>query len=257
MFSYFRLASLSTSAVLVFNMPTSRPDEGDVTATVTLSAALTAMLLSELAFDTDDTAFWRRWLGWWGYVWRRALLALVPVFVALLVCQAVSTNVGIAQQLAEGLAAGVTASALLRADARTRVRAGHVPEAAQAASVLSWIYRQACRRFDARARRAIEVFVFSLRMAGPGGLKGLLLTAEEVEGALSKDLGGTHSVKERKALQDRLDSLRAQMDLVIDPFANDRARRRAGTVLAESIVDELAQRRWSRPSNNNETKEGR
>ncbi|MEU3253119.1 hypothetical protein [Streptomyces sp. NPDC006997] len=228
-----------------------------MTVTVTVTAVLTAILLSELAFDTDDTAFWRRWLGWWGYVWRRGLLALIPALVALLVSQAVSTDGGRVRQVTQGLVAGVTASALLRADARTRVRGGQRPETAQAASALSWIYQQACRRFDARARRAIEKFVLTLRKAGAGHMERLLPTAEEVDGLLSKELSGVHTAKQRKALQDRLDSLRAQMDLMVDPLADGRARRRAGAVLAETIIDELAQRRWNRPPAHNETKEGR
>lgn len=225
--------------------------------TVGLIAVGTAVFASELAFDAGDTAYWRRWLGWFGYTWRRVLLALVPVLLAVLLAQAVSGEGDLAQQIWKGLAAGALAAAVLRADTRARVRGVQDADSAQAASVLSWIYRQACQRFDARASQRIVAFVTSLRNAGTNYPQHLLMTAEEIAGVLSQEIDTaqtTRSIKRWKACQDRL---REQMDLIRDPFADDHDRRRAAAALSESIINELAQRRWNRPPAHKEPKERR
>lgn len=218
-----------------------------MTVTMAMTAMLTSVVLSELAFDSDDIAYWRRWLGRFGYLWRRVLLALVPAALAVLLCQAISSGGGVFQQLGKGLTAGVAAAALLRADTRTHMRTHASAESAQAASALTWIYRQACRRFDAVAGRRVISFTQTLRMSGNGSPTSLLLTAEEIEGVLSQELNAGQTAKRRKICQDHLASLREQMDLVLDPLAGDRDRRRAATALSESIANEMTQRKWNRP----------
>ncbi|MEV5438202.1 hypothetical protein AB0K80_19640 [Streptomyces sp. NPDC052682] len=241
------LASMSISPVLVIEVQISQDGESSDEVTVTVAvAAVTAVLLSELAFDADHTAYWRRWLGPFGYLWRRALLALVPVVLAMLLCQAVSTGGGIAQQFGRGLVTGVSAAAMLRADPHLRVRGIRSTESAQSASALSWIYKQACRRFDARARQSIVAFMSQLRKPG-ADYRNLVTTAEEIEGVISQEIKTLQPTKHRQACQTRLDSLREQMDLVIDPYADDRTVRRAAAALAELIANEMEQRRWNRP----------
>ncbi|MYT90279.1 hypothetical protein GTY40_04335 [Streptomyces sp. SID8359] len=218
--------------------------------TATVAAMVVAILLSELAFDTRDIAYWRRWLGRFGYRWRRALLMLVPAVLALGVQQAAPDTTSIAAQLMVGAAAGVTAAAVLRADTRghTRIRSGRSDhDQMQVASALSWMYRQVCRRYDARARAGIDRFLRSLRNETPGDPQRLLQTAEEIEGVISQELTSVQKTGPRKELQKRLDTLREQMDLVVDPLAEPRDRRRASHQLSESIAEEMSTRRWNRP----------
>ncbi|MET9925464.1 MULTISPECIES: hypothetical protein [unclassified Streptomyces] len=213
-------------------------------------AIATAILLSELAFDARDIAYWRRWLGWFGYAWRRLFLMAVPAVLALVVLQVAPDTTSVAAQMMVGAAAGVTAAALLRADTRghTRIRSGGTDhDQMQVASALSWMYRQVCRRYDARARTGIDRFLRSLRNETPGDSERLLQTAEEIEGVISQELRSVQKTGPRKDLQKCLDTLREQMDLAVDPFADPREKRRASHQLSESIAEEMSTRRWNRP----------
>jgi hypothetical protein len=219
---------------------------GDVIGTLT--AVLSALLLSELAFDPRDAAYWRRWLGWFGYTWRRLLLALAPAVVALAASQVAPGTAPVGQQILHGAIAGVTAAALLRADPQRRVRPGRGaagPDQARAASALSWISQRACQRFDTLARRRIVAYLAELKVAGPGYPDNLLVTAEEIAGALGQDRGSAPA-RSRKAIEQKLDQVREYMDVLCDPLANERQCQAAAFALSELVAHEMMIRRWDR-----------
>lgn len=213
------------------------------------SSLVAAVVMSELAFDADATAYWRRWLGWFGYSWRRLSLTAVPAALAVVLCQAAPSSGNTIQQILAGAAAGAGAAVLLRADTRTHIVGGHRDsETNQAASALTWIYRQARERFDSTARRRVDTFTAALRREAPPRPERLIAIAEEIEGAFIRDLGTASSVKEQRPLERRLATLREWMDLLVDPLADERDRRRASAALSELVAEEIVVRRWSRPA---------
>jgi hypothetical protein len=219
--------------------------------TATLTALVSALILSELAFDARDTAYWRRWLGRFSYVWRRLALAAIPAVFALVLRQMVpdTASAPLSQQVLQGLLAGIAAAALLRADpGRVHFRARDISAAdpARAASALSWIYDRACRQLDALAERHIVKDLARQKVAGPNHPDELLCTAEEIAGALIQERKSGPS-RLRKAAQERLDALREQMDILCDPLATPRERRTAAFALSELIAKEMTKRRWDRP----------
>jgi hypothetical protein len=217
--------------------------------TGTLIVVVCALLLSELAFDARDAAYWRRWLGWFGYTWRRLMLALAPAGLAFMASQVVPRTAPVGQQLFQGAIAGITSAALLRADTgRAHVRPGRAPagsDQARAASALSWIYQRACQRFDAMARRRILAHLADLKVAGPRYPDDLLVTAEEIAGALGQERSSAPA-RSRKAIEQKLDQVREYMDVMCDPLADERQCQVAAFALSELIADEMMIRRWDR-----------
>lgn len=217
--------------------------------TATLAALVSALILSELAFDARDKAYWRRWLGRFSYTWRRLVLASVPACLAMMLRQMLPGTASLSQELLHGFLAGIAAAALLRADpGRVHIRKQDISGAdpARAASMLAWIYDRACQQLDALAHRRIVQDLARQKVTGPGHPDELLCTAEEIAGALSPERNSGPS-RSRKAAQDRLDSLREHMDTLCDPLATPRERQAAAFALSELVADEMTKRRWDRP----------
>ncbi|MCX2968762.1 MULTISPECIES: hypothetical protein [Streptomyces] len=215
--------------------------------TTTLAALVSALLLSELAFDPRDTAYWHRWLGRFGCLWRRTLLAVIPALLAVTLVQILPERVEVMEQLITGAVLGTAAAAMLRADARgMRVRAPHAQgQPGEAYSVLSWAHKQLRRRFDELSRRRIIAFLDGQKVVGPGHPERLLITAEEVAAVLGEERRGARA-RERRELQESLEVLWEHMDVLRDPEASDSDRRKAAFTLAESLAKEMANRRWDR-----------
>lgn len=217
--------------------------------TSTVVAVVTALFLSELAFDPGDTAYWRRWLGRFGYLWRRMALAMPPAVLAVLVSQVDPEPAALGKQLLHGVLAGVTAAAVLRADAgRVHVKAsgGSDADTARAASALAWIYSRTRVRLDALAQARIVRDLTRQKVPGSQYPDELLCTAEELAGVLDPErTSGT--AKSRRFAQERLESIREHMDVLRDPLASARQRQAAAFALSELAADEMARRRWNRP----------
>jgi hypothetical protein len=212
-------------------------------------AMLSALLLGELGFDPGDIAYWRRWVGRFSYLWRRLALALPPVLLAAALSQAHPAPPSLSQRLVQGALAGVTAAAVLRANAgRFHVRASGIPgpDAARAASALAWIYDRTCRHLDALAQARIFQELSRQKVPGPGYPDELLYVAEETAGVLDPERR-SGPARSRKIAQERLDAVREHMDVLRDPLANGRQRQRAAFALSELVSDEMVKRRWSRP----------
>jgi hypothetical protein len=220
-------------------------EEAAVTSMVV--AILTALLLGELGFDPRDIAFWRRWVGRFSYLWRRLALALSPVLLAAAISQVHPEPPSLGQQLVQGALAGVTAAAILRADAgRFHIRASGIPDADRAASALVWIYDRTCRHLDALAQARVFQELTRQKVPGPGYPDELLCAAEEIAGVLAPErMSG--AARSRKIAQERLDAVREHMDVLRDPLASARQQQAAAFALSELVSDEMVKRRWSRP----------
>jgi hypothetical protein len=213
------------------------------------AAVLTALLLGELGFDPRDTSYWRRWVGGARYLWRRLALALPPALIAAAISQVHPQPSSLVQRLVQGVLAGVTAAAVLRADAgRVHVRTADIPvlDTTHAASVLSWIYERACRHLDALAQSRVIRELTRQKVPGPGYPDELLCVAEEIAGALDPERR-SGPARSRKAAQERLDALREHMDVIRDPLASAHQRQVAAFALSELVYEEIVKRRWSRP----------
>ena len=212
-------------------------------------AILSAVLLGELGFDPRDTAYWRRWVGRFSYLWCRLVLALPPALLAVGISQVHPEPPSLGQRLLQGLLAGITAAALLRADAgRLHIRPSdiHVQDAARVASALSWIYERACRRLDALAEARVFQELARQKVPGPRYPDEILYLAEEIAVALDPERR-SGSAKSRKAAREQLDVVREHMDVLRDPLASAHQRQRAAFALSHLVSDEMVKRRWSRP----------
>jgi hypothetical protein len=221
-------------------------------------AILSALLLGELGFDPRDTAYWRRWVGRCSYLWRRLALALPPALLAAAISQ-VHQEPSLLGQLTQGALAGVTAAAVLRADAnRVHMRASDIvgADAARAVSALSWIYERAGRHLDALAQARVFQELTRQKLPGPGYPDEILCTAEEIAGALDPERRSGAS-RARKIAQERMEALREHMDVLLDPLASEHQRRAAAFALSELVSDEIVTRRWSRPPAFQQPKEER
>jgi hypothetical protein len=228
-------------------MLTDADEEADVTSTVV--AILSALLLGELGFDPRDTAYWRRWVGRFSYLWRRLALTLPPALLAAAISQVHPEPRSLGQQLVQGALAGVTAAAVLRADAgRFHVRASDIPgpDAARAASALAWVYDRTCRHLDVLAQARVFRDLTRQKLPGPGHPDELLCAAEEIAGVLEPERR-SGPARSRKIVQERLDAVREHMDVLRDPLASARHRQAAAFVLSELVANEMVKRRWSRP----------
>jgi len=212
-------------------------------------AILSALLLGELGFDPGDTAYWRRWVGRFSYLWRRLALALPPALLAGAISQVHPEPPSLGQRVVQGVLAGVSAAAVLRADAgRFHIRARDVPglDAARTASALAWIYDRTCRHLDALAQARVFQELTRQKVPGPGYPDELLCAAEEIAGVLDPERRSSPA-RSRKIAQERLDAVREHMDVLRDPLASARQRQAAAFALSELVSDEIVKRRWSRP----------
>jgi len=213
-----------------------------------LVAAAVAVVLSELAFDPQDTAFWQRWLGRRRYMSRRILLALVPATAGAVAALSVPGGSTVGAQLLRGGLAGVAAAAVLRADTgRVHIRRENprASDVARTNSALAWAYDRMCRRLDALAARRIRAELGRQKLAAPDCVD-LLSNAEEVAGVLTQESRNGRARAQRELSQLRLAELRTGMDVVTDPLATDGQRRSAAFEVAEILADEFVKRRWDR-----------
>lgn len=216
--------------------------------TTTVTALVSTLVLSVLAFDPRDTAYWRRWLGRNGYLARRALLSLVPLTLAVVLSLCAPASKSLGERFLEGVWIGVTVAAVLKADPghNSLQKLRKNPDPAQWSSLLTLIHHLACRRFDAAAERGITAHLARQKVSGPGHPKQLIDTAEEFVVILDQEKNSAPA-RSRAAAQERLDAMCTRIDVLRDPMATGSQRQRAAFALSESLAEEMTKRRWSRP----------
>jgi hypothetical protein len=227
-----------------------------------LIAAVLTVVLTELGFDVDDTSYWRRWLGNWGYRWRRALVALVPVAVGVTVGLALEPTTTITNPYARGVVAAAIAWAILRADTNREVLKRHavvVPPGfrttlgregtGQVMSALVLIYDRARVRLDKRTGQKVVADLARQRDKALSSPDELITTAQELASHLWRVAHQPDAKKRDITVAETLEAvLYKHMDVVLDPYAEERQRREAAFTLAEVLSEEFKARQWGRPA---------
>jgi hypothetical protein len=228
-----------------------------------IAAALTVGL-AELGFDVDDTAYWRRWLGNWGYRWRRCLLALVPFAVGAVVSLALEPVTTITNPYVRGVVGAAIAWAILRADTSREALKRHVVAtpagpgtvlgregAAQVMSALVLIYDGVRVRLDKRTGQKVDADLARQRDKAPIAPEELMTTAEELASHVRWLAHRPDAKKRDMTVAQNLEAvLYEHMDILVDPLAQDRQRSKAAFSLAEVLSHEFKARRWYRPAAN-------
>ncbi|GAB3812192.1 hypothetical protein [Kribbella italica] len=222
-------------------------------------SAISAWILSEFSLDSDQAAFWRRWLGRFSYWWRRALYAVIPLGTGMVAAMFLRPADSVGQQIFQGFVGGCAATGALRVTppglAPGRSARGQTPDQVKANSVLTWMHKRAIERFDALTRRKIDEDLTRCRVSKDGDPSELLKLAEEIAGALRQESQAALA-KQRERSARVLVQLNALMDEVGDPLATESQHNKAVFSTAELLREELCARRWNRPPVS-KSKEGR